>query len=400
MGSVTDLIEQSLERGFPGGQLLVEYQGEVIYDFAFGSTILHQVILDSGEMKVTRGEAVTKKTLFDIASLTKIFATTYLFQYYYQQMPDLLERRVADFFPYSQSAASEITYPALVGEIPLKALLSHHAGFEPNPLFYDPRYSETLYSQDRTQFVQKLLQAPLVNMPEQQGLYSDVDFMLLTFILEKIGGKSIDKQLETLFWNPLDLSYIGFNPRERGVSQAEIAATERYGNSRDHTIDFPNIRRYMLQGEVQDEKAFHCMAGVSGHAGLFSNSHDLYQLFRLMREDNEVFSAETQQYFLTPPYEDATFALGYRLNGDGMDYMFSDYAGKTSKPAFGHTGWTGALATYDPMHEVMIIYLTNRKNTPVIDPLHNPHLFYGDRLPAGRYRDLIGAIYSDLGVRG
>ena len=391
---VEALIAQSLKAGFPGGQLLVEYQGEITHNLAFGSVSLLSAVANTDGLKVMRGADVKKETLFDIASLTKIFATTYLFQYYYQKDRSLLGRKVADFFPSSQYPHSPI-----VGEIPLKALLSHHAGFEPNPLFYDPHYSVELYSQNRSQFVQKLLQAPLVTRPEKQGLYSDVDFMLLTFILEEIGGASIEAQLEDLFWHPLGLSHIGFNPRKSGVPQEEIAATERYGNSRDHTIDFPNIRRYMLQGEVQDEKAFHCMEGVSGHAGLFSNSHDLYHLFRLMKEENEIFSYETQQYFLTPPYEDPTFALGYRLNGNGMNYMFGSYAGRSPQPAFGHTGWTGALATYDPVHELMIIYLTNRKNTPVIDPMHNPHLFYGDQFPAGRYRNMIDAIYTDLGVR-
>lgn len=399
MGQVMALIEESLERGFPGGQLLVEYRGEIVCDLAFGSTQLVDITIDSeslfSKMAVIRGEPVTKETRFDIASLTKIFATTYLFQYYYQQDPALLERHVASFFPHDQWR-----YSAIVGSIPLKALLSHHAGFEPNPLFYDPHYSEALYSQDRSQFAEKLLQAPLINKPESVGLYSDVDFMLLTFILEKIGGRSIEAQLEDLFWKPLGLTHIGFNPRAKGISPQEIAATERYGNSRDHTFDFPNMRRYMLQGEVQDEKAFHCMAGVSGHAGLFSNSDDLYRLFQLMQEENAIFSYQTQQYFLTPPYQDLTFALGYRLNGPDMGYMFGDYAGKGEKPAFGHTGWTGALSTYDPKEKLMIIYLTNRKNTPVIDPGCNPHLFYGDRLPAGQYRNMIKAIYTDLGITG
>lgn len=392
--SVDKMINESLDLGFPGGQLIISVGGEIKYKRAFGSMrlefapISQRLPEDQCEWDFKRGRDVTHETLFDIASLTKIFATTYLFQKYVAEDAGLLDKTVADFFDCQLSLRA-------VGDIPIKALLSHHAGFEPNPLFYDPAYSQVLYCQNRDQFIKALLSAPLVNPPETVGLYSDVDFMLLSFILEKIAGKRLDAQLADIFWHPLGLENIRYQPLLQGVQQDRVAATERQGNTRDGLFDYPNIRTEMIQGEVQDEKAYHCMAGISGHAGLFSNATDLHTLFQLMTEPNHYFDESIKAQFLKPHYQDKTFGLGYRLNGADMRYMFGEYAGEQ---AFGHTGWTGCLSTYDPAHALSIIYLTNRKNTPVCNPILNPHLFYGDQLPAGKYLNIIHAIYHDLGI--
>lgn len=397
---IDQVIASSLEQGFPGGQLIVEKGGERLYTQYFGSTSLTDCEAQAdGSLVFTRGQPVTASTLFDIASLTKLFATTYLFQKYAQDDPALLDRKVSSFFKVPAFQKDQIA----VGNISIKALLSHHAGFEPNPLFYDPSYSAELYCQDRAVFVDALLKAPLVHRPESFGLYSDVDFMLLTFILERIAGKSLEVQLRESFWEPLGLKHICYNPLQNGFSKDDIAGTERQGNTRDGLYDYPNIRKREIQGEVQDEKAFYCMEGISGHAGLFSNAEDLLTLWKLMTDpatlSNGIFSNQIKNRFLTPVYQDQTFGLGYRLNGFDMRYMFGDYAGKDGNHrAYGHTGWTGCLVTHDPLHELSIVYLTNRKNTPVCNPQQNPHLFYGDQLPAGKYLNIIHAIYHDLGI--
>lgn len=393
---VQGLINDSLEKGFPGGQLLVEKSGQIIFEDHFGSTMLKKCTINDGRMKVVRGESVTPATLFDIASLTKVFAVTYLFQRYLQQDPQILEKRIGQIFQ-NMALFQDEEIPEKVANITIKALLSHHAGFEPNPLFYDPQYSQELYCQTRSLFAKFLLKAPLVNEPESAGLYSDVDFMLLTLILEAIAGQSIEAQLQTHFWQVLNLSEkeICYRPQEKGISLMKIAATERLGNTRDGLYDYPNIRTQMIHGEVQDEKAFYCLEGISGHAGLFSNAQTLLKLFRLMYQPNSFFDDATKKIFLSPHYVDPTFGLGWRLNGDDMRYMFGDFA---SKKSFGHTGWTGCLVTHDPEHELTIIYLTNRKNTPVVNSQENPHIFYGDQLPAGKYLNIIHAIYQDLGI--
>lgn len=391
---VQALINGSLEKGFPGGQLLIEKSGEIIFDRSFGSTMLTKCTASGSEMEFVRGEPITEQTLFDIASLTKVFSTTYLFQKYVMDDPLLLERTVGDVFS-SSALFKEGGLSKAVANISIKALLSHHAGFEPNPLFYDPEYSKTLYCQRRSLLARSLVKAPLIYSPETKGLYSDVDFMLLTLMLESIIGQSIETQVSSTIWEPLGLTDICYQPLEKGISVRNIAATERQGNTRDGRYDFVNIRTEMIHGEVQDEKAYHCLEGVSGHAGVFSNARTLLSLFRLMYQPQAFFSEEVISKFLTPHYADSTFGLGWRLNGFDMQYMFGDYAGNQ---AFGHTGWTGCLVMHDPSYKLTIIYLTNRKNTPVVNPYQNPHLFYGDQLPAGKYLNIIHAIYQDLGI--
>lgn len=395
LAMVDKIIDESLRKGFPGGQLLIEIAGKKIYERSFGSVVLENCSLtEEAGFNFERGPMVTASTLFDIASLTKIFATTYLFQKYIEEEPALLTRTLADFFPALLKRHEECIN-ASVGTISLKALLSHHAGFEPNPLFYDPTYSASLYCQNRENFPEALLKAPLINPVGSVGLYSDVDFMLLTYVLEKIGGEGLEAQLQRHFWVPLGLTDIMYRPLAKGLSKDQLAATERAGNTRDGLYDYPNIRTEMIQGEVQDEKAYYCLEEVSGHAGLFSNARTLSKLFKLMTTPNEIFSEAIKAQFLSPHFSEKTFGLGWRLNGPDMGYMFGKNAGKD---AFGHTGWTGCLATHDPTNQLTIIYLTNRKNTPVCDPAENPHLFYGDQLPAGRYRPIIQAIYHDLGI--
>ncbi|PNB76984.1 penicillin binding protein PBP4B, partial [Pseudomonas sp. FW305-BF6] len=105
--------------------------------------------------------------------------------------------------------------------------------------------------------------------------YSDVDYMLLGTIVEKITGQKLDEYVENEIYKPLKLKDTVFNPLQKGFKPKEIAATELLGNTRDGVINFPNVRTYTLQGEVHDEKAFYSMGGVSGHAGLFSTTSDL-----------------------------------------------------------------------------------------------------------------------------
>lgn len=236
------------------------------------------------------------------------------------------------------------------------------------------------------QFLAKLLKAPLIHAPQSCSLYSDVDFMLLTFILEHLLQTKIDVLFQATF-PELRNQRIGYQPMKRGYSKSEIAPTELHGNTRDHFIHFDNIRTETIHGEVQDEKAFHCMNGVSGHAGLFANCEALYSALQLMNIPPE---------FLQSQSDDPSFGLGWRLNkGGDMAYHFGHYA---SEEAYGHTGWTGCVVVIDPKYDLTIIYLTNRKHSKVLNPARNQHRFLGDVLWAGQYKNIMNEIYRSLGL--
>lgn len=364
-------IRASIDAGLDSAQLLIAKSQTIIHHQAYGNA--------------------TRHTLYDIASLTKIFATTYLYQYYAQTANLDLNLTLADIFP------AELTddQRADKAHITLRMLLAHEAGFEPNPLFYDEHYNPALFCQNRAEFLPKLLSAPLIHAPGSQSLYSDVDFMLLTFALEAMYGAPLDQLWQQAF-PMLNNERITFTPLARGYAPDDIAPTELHGNTRDHALSFTNIRTHTLQGEVQDEKAFHCMAGISGHAGLFANCAALYQALQLMTAPTPFFHPEIQQQFLGSQPQDPSFGLGWRLNkGGDMQYHFGQFA---SDKAYGHTGWTGCVCVIDPCYDLTILYLTNRKHSKVLNPSLNPNRFLGDILWAGQYRNIINEIYMALGL--
>lgn len=171
------------------------------------------------------------------------------------------------------------------------------------------------------------------------------------------------------------------------------------GNTRDGVISFPNIRSYTLQGEVHDEKAFYSMEGISGHAGLFSNTEEMAVLLQVMLNgggygSQQLFDKTVISQFTAPSKTDATYGLGWRLNGNpDMEWMFGKHA---STRAYGHTGWTGTVTIIDPAYQLGIILLTNKKHSPVIDPAKNPNQFEGDLFSTGKYGSVITGIYEAL----
>ncbi len=381
---IETLIEESLALGFPGGSLLIEKEGETLYESYFGSALL-----------TPKQIPVTEKTLFDIASLTKIFSITYALQYLITKGEITLEVTLGELIDLGFNDGVRVGLER--ERITIRDLLQHSAGFEPNPLFYDDQYNEDLYCQERHLFLPKLLAAPLIYPPGRRALYSDVDYMLLTFIVEWLVQEPLDCWLRRVFWQPLQLTEITYNPLSFFAPDV-IAGTELQGNSRDGALHFPNMRQSVIWGEVQDEKAYHCMEGVSGHAGLFSNVRALQSLLTLIEGENHWFSAETVAEFRQGTAISPTFGLGWRLNqgveGE-MAYHFGDYA---SSSAFGHTGWTGALLLIDPKVALKIIYLTNRKHSAVVDPTKDPNVFVADTLPIGKYRIIVNEIYRALGL--
>ncbi len=369
------LIEDSIEKGLPSAQILIEKSGEIIKESSYGRispSFSPEILAHSG-------------VLYDIASLTKIFAGLY---------PALLNSLPLDR-PLSQwRLIKERPIRQAFHSMTLRHLLMHRAGFEPNPLFYDRAYSEALFCQEREKFIDSLLKAPLQQAVDQGALYSDVDYMLLTFLIESEIEESLADWFQRALVERYGIRHATFTPLKSGYQRREIAPTELHGNSRGGGINFENMRREPIWGEVQDEKAFHCLEGVSSHAGLFASARGVLELFRLFYL-GELFKPY-REIALTPKEDAPTFGLGFRLNrgeeGE-MAYHFGDYASQLS---YGHTGWTGCMMMHDPQFELTIIYLTNRKHTEVVNPKKDTNLFLGDQLPAGRYRNVVNEVYRAL----
>ena len=217
--------------------------------------------------------------------------------------------------------------------------------------------------------------------PGTKTLYSDVDYMLLGFIVEKVTGERLDTFCDETFYAPLGLTKITFNPLLHGFTKEDCAATELNGNTRDGNIYFDGIRKDTVEGEVHDEKAWYCMGGISGHAGLFSNAEDLAKLASVMiigGYGNDGFFSEKviEKFTSAADSSNTEYGLGWWRQGNNENSAyFSDLA---PSDTVGHEGWTGTLTMIDRKNDLVIVLLTNKRNTKITDPSKNLNIFDGN----------------------
>lgn len=218
--------------------------------------------------------------------------------------------------------------------------------------------------------------------------------MLLGYIVEKVTGQRLDEYVENNIYKPLGLNHSMFNPTEKEIPKTECAATERNGNTRDFSIDYSQIRKYTLQGEVHDEKAYYSMGGVSGHAGLFSTTSDLAVLAQMLLNEGgygnyKLCDEAIIEQFTKPSDLSINRGLGWdRAANDGLIWEFSPYASNSS---IGYTGWTDTLTIIDSKYDMAIILLTNKKHSPCPEGI-----FEGDKFETGKYGSIISLIYEAL----
>jgi CubicO group peptidase (beta-lactamase class C family) len=214
-----------------------------------------------------------------------------------------------------------------------------------------------------------IFKTPLMYPPRTKTLYSDVDYMLACFVIEKVTGRRLDEYVRETFYEPLGLEHITFLPLENGFAREDCAATELNGTTRDNRVFFPGIRTDTVQGEVHDERAWHCMEGVSGHAGLFASATDLAKLASVMLTggygDCRLFSRNVMDSFTAPKAMDyGQWGLGWWRQGDLQRPWY--FGTQAAPDTVGHQGWTGTMAMIDPSRELVVVYLTNKINSRVL----------------------------------
>jgi len=386
------LITRDVAAGFPGAVLLIIRDGKIVRNTSYG---YRQKF--AGAEPLETFVPMTSGTLFDLASNTKMYATNFALQKLVSEGRLDLHAKVQDYVTEFRDTESD----PIRGKdlLTVEDVLHHSAGFMPDPQYHNQAVAKGLYSQTRSTTNRMLSRTPLVYPPGTDNVYSDVDYMLLGLIIERISGQKLDEYVEESIYAPLGLAHTHFNPLQKGFATADFAATELQGNTRGGIISFPNIRTDTLRGEVHDEKAFYSMGGVAGHAGLFSTAGDLAVLLQVMLNGGGygpvlLFDPESIRTFTTPSDADPTFALGWRTNGDDtMQWMFGEHA---SRRAYGHTGWTGTLTVIDPEYNLGIVLLTNKKHSPVIRTGSNTGKFIGDFFAVGRYGEVVSAIYAAM----
>lgn len=405
---VTDLMEtlldEEVKENFSGGQISVIRDNEEIYDYNFG--YVNNFEKNGEAIPYEDRVEVDENTLFDLASNTKMYVTNYSLQKLVYEGKINIDDKVSKYFPeFKDDEKSPIKGK---NEMTIRDILRHQAGFPADPQYHNNNYDKDdgnkngvndLFSQDREKTLDMVMRTPLSYEPGSKSVYSDVDYMLLGFIVEKVTGQRLDKYFAENFAKPLNLRYTLFNPLENGFDKNQVAATELNGNTRDGAVDFLNIRKDTIQGEVHDEKAYYSMAGVSGHAGLFSNSRELAKLANIMLNEGRYknirfWDKKTQDEFTKASEVNPSYGLGWRRMADGRyAWAFSNLA---SSNTIGHTGWTGTLTVIDPLERMTFVLLTNKKNGFVLNNKENPNYFYTDASMSGGYGAVSTLIYKAL----
>ena len=316
---VEDFVDQ---KAFPGGVLAVGYQGRLAYLKAFG----HQTYDDGSP-------AVEVDTIYDLASLTKVVATTIMAMILVDEGLLDLDKPVQDFLPLFQGPGKE--------QVTVRHLLTHSSGLEA----YGDLYNEL---SGKEQYLARIQEMGLEYEPGSKSVYSDYGMILLGEILERVSGQLMDVFLEQRVYGPLGMVDTGFLPGED--LRRRIAPTE----------DDP-WRGYVAHGEVHDENA-HALGGVAPHAGVFSTAPDLARFLQMILnggvfEHRRIVSREiVEEWTRKAGIAESDRAIGW----DTKSAEKSSAGSLFSPNSFGHLGYTGTSMWVDPERELFVILLTNR----------------------------------------
>jgi CubicO group peptidase (beta-lactamase class C family) len=311
-------------RAFPAASVAVTHQGTLVALKAFGH-FTHQP--DS--------PLATTATLFDLASLTKVVATTTMSMLLYERGLLDLDAPVSAIIPEFTSDAAK---DPRRHEVTIRMLLAHSSGL--------PAYEKLfLKARTRAELLQTAFTTPLATNPATRAEYSDIGFIILGIALERLADESLDRFCQREVFAPLAMTTTTFNP------PAEIRAKI------PPTADDQTFRLRIIQGEVQDENGF-VLGGVAAHAGLFSTAHDLAKFAHAMlNAGRPILRPETVALFTRR--ESAPPATSRALGWDTPSTP--SQSGKYLSPhSFGHLGYTGTSLWIDPARQLSITLLTNR----------------------------------------
>lgn len=375
------------QKAFPGCVILAAHKGEIVYHKAFG----HYQYESSPEM--------TPESIFDLASVTKISATTVSVMKLYEEGKLDLKKTLGDYLPWvkgTDKAGLHIDDILLhqAGLVPFiafyKETIDTNSGV-PNPAIYSEkpkpgftvRVAENVYMRNdwNDTMFSRILKSPLG--AKNKYVYSDNDFIFLGKIVEQLSGLTLDQYVLKTFYSKMGMASTGFKPRNRFPKELMVPTeTEKH------------FRRQTTQGDVHDEGAS-MFGGVAGHAGLFSNAYDLSLLYQMLLNGGEL----NGERYLNP--ETIKFFTAYHSDvsrrGFGFDKPEKDNATRkepypsslASTETFGHTGFTGTCVWVDPKYDIVYIFLSNR-----VYPTRNNNKL-GQMLIRGKIQD---AIYRALGI--
>ncbi len=342
LAEVTQLLEDFVAQGaFPGGVVAVGHRGKLAMLQPFG-----HLTYDEG------AAPVRADTVYDLASLTKVVATTTMAMILVDQQRLDLDAPVASFLPGFVDAPGQ---PQGKDKVTVRQLLTHSAGLPAVARWYrelDPADAARGSVELKREYLRRIEAMPLAYAPGTKTEYSDLGVLLLGEILERVAGVPLDAFVRAHVFEPLGMRDTRFLPQPPAPDLlARIAPTER-----------DPWRGRLVHGEVHDENAY-ILGGVAPHAGLFSTAGDLARFAQMLLyggvlEHRRVVSRETVDLFTRRDdrVPGSSRALGWDTKsptGSSAGTLFSDRA-------FGHTGYTGTSLWIDPERGLFVILLTSR----------------------------------------
>ena len=349
----------AIEKGAaPGCVVLVAKEGKIVYNKAFGYT------------NFDKKEPMTIDMAFDLASVTKVSATTVSIMKLYEEGKIDLDKTLGDYLPWVKGSDK--------AHLKLTDILLHQAGLNPFIPFYRevidtvtgkplPQYfstvkdakhqfraAEGLYVRNDWEdtLYKRILQSKLT-APDHY-VYSDNDFIFLGKIVEAVSGKPLNEYAREMFYEPLHMTTTTFMPRELMPIDMIVPTEEE-----------KHFRQQLIRGDVHDEGSA-MFGGVAGHAGLFSNAYDLAQLYQLLLNGGELngvslLKKSTIDKFTAYNSKVSRRGLGFDKPEKDNDTRKEPYPSKSVSPeTFGHTGFTGTCVWVDPKYHLVYIFLSNR----------------------------------------
>ncbi len=374
LAKIDALVQGAIrDKVVPGCQVLVARKGKIVYSKNFG-----------GLTYGPTAEHVTDATLYDLASLTKVLSTLQVVMWLYDRKQLDLDQKASFYLPELRGTNKQ--------NITIRDLLWHQSGliaFYPQlwdrtrnatgglkPEYYSPvadslhtlQIAPTLWAKPalKDSVWKWVIQSPMSRKTDESGkpayVYSDLGFLTLQKVVERITHQPLDKFVTNQLYRPLGLTSIGFTPLQR-LTNPRCAPTEQD----------TYFRNSLLVGTVHDQMAA-VQGGVSGHAGLFSNAHDIAALLQMNLQQGEygghpVFQVSTVPYFTQTISPRSFRALGWdKPNPNDNSVYLADQA---SARSFGHTGFTGNMVWVDPDKELVFVFLSNRIHPTAANTLIN-----------------------------
>jgi serine-type D-Ala-D-Ala carboxypeptidase len=291
-------------------------------------------------------QPLSDDTIFDLASVTKIFGTS-------SMIADLVERGKLKW----DTRVSDILKGYAFKEIRVRHLLSHTAGFIAwRPLWeelnvkFQPQFISEISVEARQSAMREIVLKIAPEVPvETRELYSDISFLLLGFVIEELTGLPLDRAITELLWRPMGIerAYYRHVTTKAGLASdlnSAVAATED-----------SEWRGGILQGQVHDDNTW-AMGGYAGHAGAFSDARDLLFFAKRLFEGHFSFKIRDQMWTPVDWPQGCTRTLGW----DTPSAENSMVGTKMSRRSVGHWGYTGTSLWFDPEREIAVVLLSNR----------------------------------------